>query len=61
MIKKIQSLFLSFALIITSFIGLGQVATTAYSSLLFKIKLNYIALVYATYNFLVQLTIEIVF
>ena len=29
MIKKIQSLFLSFALIITSFIGLGQVATTA--------------------------------
>ena len=29
MIKKIQSLFLSFALIITSFVGLGQVATTA--------------------------------
>ena len=29
MIKKIQSLFLSFALIITSFIGLGQVTTIA--------------------------------
>ena len=29
MIKKIQSLFLSFTLIITSFIGLGQVATVA--------------------------------
>ena len=29
MIKKIQSLFLSFALIITSFIGLGKVTTIA--------------------------------
>jgi tripartite-type tricarboxylate transporter receptor subunit TctC len=29
MIKKIQGLFLSFALIITSFIGLGQIATIA--------------------------------
>ena len=29
MIKKIQSLFLSFALIITSFVGLGQVASIA--------------------------------
>ena len=29
MIKKIQSLFLSFALIITSFIGLGQITTIA--------------------------------
>ena len=29
MIKKIQSLFLSFALIITSFVGLGQIATIA--------------------------------
>ena len=29
MIKKIQSLLLSFALIITSFIGLGQVSTIA--------------------------------
>ena len=29
MIKKIQSLFLSFVLILTSFIGLGQIATVA--------------------------------
>ena len=29
MIKKIQSIFLCFAMIVTSFVGMGQVATVA--------------------------------